>query len=107
MPNPRKHADPEVHMRYRPFLRSRAQAWFLDQEWTMTFEEYLELWTLDKWHCRGRGTTDLVMVRRDTEGPWSFSNCEIVTRREQLQRTARLRGKWSREKNGIQNQINS
>ena len=95
--NPRKHQDPLVHMRYKPFLRARAQAWFLEQEWTMTFEEFLGLWTVERWYCRGRGTSDLVMVRKDKDGAWSLDNCEIVTRKEQLQRTARIKGSFAKE----------
>ena len=84
---PRKYSDPNDHMRYRPFLRSRSQAWYLDQEWTLTFKQYCDFWTPALWSLRGRGTNDLVMVRKDLSGPWSKENCEIVTRKEQLTRT--------------------
>jgi len=106
--NPRKHSDPLVHMRYNPFLKSRAQAWYLGQDWQLTFDEYLTLWTLDHWHCRGKGAGDLVMIRWDTEGPWSISNCAIVTRKTQLQRTAKVNGgKFTKGNNGTLNQVNS
>ena len=97
MANLRKYQDQELHIRYRPFLRARAQAHFLDQEWSLSFEEFCLLWTIDKWYCRGRGPKDLVMVRKDREGPWDLQNCEIVTRREQLQRTASLRNNFNKE----------
>jgi hypothetical protein len=83
----RKHQDPLLHMRYNPFLRSRAQAWYLLQDWTLTFEEYCGLWTVDHWYCRGRGISDLVMIREDVEKGWTKENCLIVTRKEQLSRT--------------------
>lgn len=105
----RTHQEHELFIRYKPFLRAKAQANFLDQEWRLSFEQFCELWTIDKWHCRGRGTHDLVMVRKDQEGPWSMDNCEIVTRITQIQRTARIRGgKFYKEKrNGIHSKIDS
>ena len=83
----RKYQDPLLHMRYNPFLRSRAQAWYLLQDWDLSFEDYCTLWTVDHWYCRGRGISDLVMVRKDVEKGWNIENCEIVTRKEQLSRT--------------------
>ena len=98
MANLRKYQDLELHIRYRPFLRARAQAKFLNQDWSLSFEDFCSLWTINKWYCRGRGPKDLVMIRIDTEAEWSLTNCEIVTRREQLQRTARLKGNFHKEK---------
>ena len=78
--------DPFDHERHIPFLRARAQAWFRDEDWELTFEDYCYFWTFEAWSCRGRGSSDLAMIRLDTEREWSVENCRIVTRREQLER---------------------
>jgi len=98
----RLHDDPQLHVRYNPFLKSRSQAWYRGEDWDLTFEEYCQLWTWEHWILRGRGPTDFAMVRKDVEQGWSLDNCEIVTRTEQLRRTGRNRtGSFlGRKKNG-------
>ena len=87
----RIHQDPQLHVRYNPFLKSRSQAWYRGEDWDLTFEDYCSLWTWDHWQLRGKGSTDLAMTRRDYSQGWNLENCEIVTRREQLRRNAKHR----------------
>jgi hypothetical protein len=76
--------DPIQHVQHMAFLRARAQAKFRNEEWTLTIEEFFKMWGTDRWLSRGRKPTDLVMSRRDLEGPWSKDNAIIIARYEQL-----------------------
>lgn len=75
--------------RHRPYIVSQCQARYLNESWLMTFEEFCTLWTESAWRLRGRGATDLVMVRRDYSSPWTLANAELVTRTEALRRQGR------------------
>ena len=93
----RKYSDPQLHARYRPFVRSRNQAHFRKEEWTLTFEEYCDLWAWDLWLQRGRLGHQLVMTRKDREQPWSASNTMIVSRAWQVERRHRKTGIFKRK----------
>ena len=82
----RKYQDPILHAKHWGFLRQRAQANFREEGWTMTIEEYFEIWRDDLWAQRGRGVDQYCMVRVDVEKPWSLDNCIIVLRYQQLVR---------------------
>ena len=92
----RINSDPFDHERFKPWHKSRAQANFRNEGWELTFEEYCEFWTKDNWLKKGRGSLDLVLLRKDRNMPWSKDNCYIGTRTEQLQRTGRERGSFSK-----------
>ena len=76
--------DPDIHKKYFPFLQGRSQANYRKEGWTLTFEEFCELWTEEKWALRGRKSHELALTRKDNTQPWSFDNCHIVTRQQQL-----------------------
>lgn len=82
--NARKYPDLLDHERHVAFLRARCQANYRGETWTMTIEEFFEMWPVEMWSCRGRGYSDLCMVRIDPQAEWSKDNCQIVTRYEQL-----------------------
>lgn len=79
--------DPFDHERHTPWLRAKAQAKYQGEEWNLSFEDYCYFWTEQAWSLRGRGPTDLVMIRLDTDKGWSVENCRITTRKEQVMRT--------------------
>ena len=84
--------DPLRHTQYTCWLKAKAQANFRKEGWTMTFEEFEQLWNQDgAWHQRGRGSDDLLMTRRDFDQPWSRDNCYIELRRTHLQRHCQFR----------------
>jgi hypothetical protein len=83
----RLHQDPELHLRYKPFLRARSQAWYRNEDWHLEFEDWCEFWPIELWYLRGRGSSDLCLVRRDLRDGWSKTNCVVVTRKTQIQRT--------------------
>lgn len=80
---------PDAHERALgvAFSRSRAQARFRKEPWTLTKEEYRAVWQ-DRvlFPRRGRKPQELVMTRCDSKGSWTVGNVEIVTRLEQLLR---------------------
>ena len=89
--------DPELHKMYSPCLKAKAQAMYRGEEWTLTFEEFAELWK-GQWQFRGRDTDDLCMTRTDIQKGWHRDNCEIVTRREANARSgARKKGTLRRQ----------
>jgi hypothetical protein len=67
------------------FLRSRAQATFRGEDWTLTWEDFQAFWsTRTLWEQRGRHHEDLVLTRYDWEGAWSKDNCCIISRLDHL-----------------------
>jgi hypothetical protein len=82
----RINSDPDLHKKYIPFLRARAQAWYRGEEFEMTFEEYVSIWSEAAWSLRGRSRNSICMTRKDILGSWSLANCELVTRLEMLRR---------------------
>lgn len=93
------------HDMYLPWLRAKAQAKFRGEGWTLTFEEYFDLWN-GNWEHRGRGAEDLCMSRKDPDDAWSKDNSFIISRIEHLasQNKARRGKKYKAKKfNGLSN----
>jgi len=82
--------DQFKHDMYHPWQMAKAQANFREEGWTITFDEYYNIWK-DHWHQRGRLGDDLCMTRITASQAWTLSNVEIVTRREHLQRQGVVR----------------
>jgi len=77
--------DPEVRRHRYRWLRARAQARFWGQEWTITWEDYLDLFKTapGRW---GRGMTQLNLTREDTRRGWHIWNVRLRTRSEAMRR---------------------
>ena len=84
--NRRKHKDPDIHKKYVPFLRARAQANFRNEEWTLTFEDFLELWPEDLWNQRGHEKHNYSMGLVDLKGGWHRHNVQVCPRIDLLTR---------------------
>lgn len=82
--NQRYFSDPIDHDRHIAFLRSRAQAKFRGEPWSLTINDYFALWHPQLWAQRGRKVNDLAMTRLNPELPWSIDNVSIQTRGEIL-----------------------
>jgi hypothetical protein len=78
--------DPFDHERHRKWHLARAQANHRGEGWEITIEQWFELWPMEKWILRGRGSNDLCMVRIDRDRPFSVDNVKIVTRYWQVAR---------------------
>lgn len=74
------------------FVRSRSQAAFRGEAWTLTWEEYQEFWNTRRlWARRGRAIDALVLTRLDWESSWSKDNCCIISRQDHLTANAKNR----------------
>lgn len=78
--------DPVAHEKYYAWLRHRAQAKFRKEHYTITWEEWQQLWPDPLWHKRGRGRQDLVLSRVDLDQGWSMCNLEVTSRLEHLRK---------------------
>lgn len=72
------------------YSRMRAQAKYRNEQFTLTWEEYQQLWE-GQWHLRGREPNQLCLTRIDLDGEWSQANIEIITRNEHWAKQARMR----------------
>jgi hypothetical protein len=80
-----RYPDDFTKRRRLAFLRSRCQAKYRNEAWSMTFEEWCEFWrTEQRFDQRGRKIDHLTLVRINESKPWSPSNCAIITRLNQL-----------------------
>lgn len=75
--------DPVLHKKYLTWLQQRNQAQYREEGWTISFEEWVQVWDASgQWLNRGRVKGTWCMTRRDWGLPWSLDNIEIVTREE-------------------------
>jgi hypothetical protein len=89
--------DPAEHIRYRTWVQQRNQAQWRDEGWTITFDEWKQIWAdSGQWDNRGRERGCWCMSRQDWGLPWTTDNVAIITREEhaRLQGDARAAG-WS------------
>ena len=77
--------DPEVRKHYYRFLRMRCQARYWCQEWTILWEDYLDLLKSSsvKW---GRTKESHNLVRINTQDGWHLSNVQLMNRQEAMRR---------------------
>tara|TARA_A100001388_G_C28764456_1_gene499858 strand:- start:2076 stop:2528 length:453 start_codon:yes stop_codon:yes gene_type:complete len=77
--------DPEVRKHYYRFLRMRCQAKYWCQEWSILWEDYLDLLKSSsaKW---GRTKDSHNLVRINTQDGWHLSNVQLMNRQEAMRR---------------------
>ena len=77
--------DPEVRQHRYRFLKSRAQAKFWSQPWTILWEDYLDLWKTapGEW---SRANDALNLVRIDTAEGWHIWNVKLMRRIDAMHR---------------------
>ncbi|CAB5223787.1 hypothetical protein UFOVP389_13 [uncultured Caudovirales phage] len=99
-PHCRKYPDEIDNKLFTDCMKARAQAWYMGQEWTITEDEYIELWRInDRYKRKGRGNDEYCLVRRDYDLGWHLNNVEIVTRLEHYQICSREKiGKFAERK---------
>jgi hypothetical protein len=80
-PHCRKYPDPVDHKLFMDCMRARAQAWYFDQDWTISEDAYIELWRRnDRYLNKGRHNDQYCLVRRDYKQGWTLDNVQIITR---------------------------
>ena len=67
------------HDQYTAWHKARAQAHYRKETWTITFEQWVELWG-DSWSRRGRGRHCIMLKRKNLQQPWSVANAHLVER---------------------------
>jgi DNA-binding transcriptional regulator/RsmH inhibitor MraZ len=97
MAQQRKYPKDIDNQRFIAWHRARAQANFRKEGWTITEEQWFEIWTPKKWQLRGRASSDLCLIRKDIDKPWSVNNIEMVTRKQQLAKQQRGSPWWQRQ----------
>ena len=77
--------DPEIKEHRRRWSRARAQARFWSQEWTILWEDYLDLFKTapGQW---SRDADDLNLTRVDTEQGWHIWNVRLMRRKDAMRR---------------------
>lgn len=78
--------DPELRARRLAFLRSRCQARYRGEPWSLTLDEWCQLWSLDRWRQRGRSAENLILTRKNIDAGWDLGNCEVRYRRGNMSR---------------------
>ena len=67
------------------WTRSRAQAAFRGERWSLTWNDFCTFWNSElRWQQRGKAKDCLVLSRFDYEKGWTKSNCCIITRYQHL-----------------------
>lgn len=74
--------DPLAHDKHYGYLKHKAQAKYRGELYSLTWTEWLELWTDELWLQRGRGADNYCLQKIVGEQGWSVDNVEIVTRRK-------------------------
>lgn len=78
------------HAQYLAWLQMKAQASYRKEEFSLTFEEFQELWR-HRWNMKGRGVDDYCLTRKDPYGPWNMANAECIPRRQHLVNSGRYK----------------
>ena len=70
--------DPEEHKKYRVFIQQRNQANYRLETWTITFEEWWDIWEKSgHWDQRGCKQGQYCMSRIGDQGEYSSTNVFI------------------------------
>ena len=71
--------DPVRHAQYTGWLKAKAQAQYRKETWSITFEQWVELWG-DAWSRRGRGRGCVMLKRRSLDQAWTVDNAHLRER---------------------------
>ena len=83
-----------LRQRRLSFYRSRCQARFRGEPWSLTLDQYESIWPREIFTQKGRGPGTLVMGRRDPSEGWHLANVMVM---ERMANQARV-GEWKRNK---------
>lgn len=89
--------DLRTHVQYRAWVQQRNQAVYREEPWTVTFEQYQDLWR-DHWEQRGRTSSSYMLTRINSDLPWQLDNCCVITRQQHGQRQGDNRAKGWRSR---------
>ena len=79
--------SPHLHRLRRAYVVARCQANYRNEEWQLTWDDWLYLWlTQDRYLRKGRGADELGLSRLDYNSSWAMDNVQIETRGDHLSR---------------------
>jgi hypothetical protein len=88
-------ADPVRRSKYYAWLKHRAQANYRGESYSLTFEQWEDLWEDELWTHRGKSSESLCLAQIDCSRGWHVDNLTIMPRGEQV------RLSHERRKNGV------
>jgi len=93
--------DKVNHKLYADCQRARAQAWFRGEEWTITEQEYINLWRQDdRYLQKGRERHCLCLTKIDPDLGWHTDNVQFISRLEHLRNIGKNKSYFSHAKRG-------
>lgn len=86
---------PLVKEIYKEWTRHKAQAKYRNEEYELSFIDYLTLWSQDnRWANRGRKLdTNVNMVRKDPTKSWVYENIHFITYLERVTQSGKKTSK--------------
>lgn len=78
--------DPDLRNKYYAYLKHRSQARWRGEDYSLTWEDWHELWTDELWEQRGRGRDSMILTRECFAAGWHKENCTIQPRTVHLAR---------------------
>ena len=88
----RYYQDDLLHDQHWAWLRKKAQATFRGEEWTLSIEEWFDLWAKSgQWENRGRHPHASAVFMTDPEKGWHAWNVAVCDRTEMLSKIAKNR----------------
>jgi len=80
--------DPIDHVLYTDCQRARAQARYRGEEWTITEQQFIDIWRTDDLYLnKGRSPQHLCMTRIDPSQGWHVDNVHIISRHTHYKNT--------------------
>lgn len=83
--------DPLTREKYYAWLKHRSQARYRKEEYSITWEEWQQLWSDEDFLKRGRSPSHLCLLKIKIEEGWHVNNVTVVARRSQFKRTGEYR----------------
>lgn len=83
--------DPLRREKYYAYLKHKAQCNFRGEDHELTFDDWEQLWSDEDFLKRGKSIDSLCLTRHHYDEPWSYANCQVVTKREHLKRNGEFR----------------
>jgi len=78
--------DPIDHDKYYAYSKHKSQAKFRNEDYELTWDDWISIWPHHIWLQRGRGSDDLCLSRLDFSEGWTMDNLEVIPRLTHLKK---------------------
>lgn len=85
--------DPLTREKYYAWLKHRSQARYRKEDYSITWEEWQQLWSDSDFLKRGRSPEHLCLLKLDIEKGWHYNNVTVTTRKAQFERNGEYRNR--------------